>query len=72
MNKQDAPERIHLAGWPEYRERHAVCPRCHGEDIEQTTLGFVLAVYDTNRASCSCGWKGIVDDLVPNPNKETQ
>lgn len=50
----------------DYYEQHAVCPRCFSRDkaLEQGTVGTLLD-YDQNRATCDCGWRGIVHELIP-------
>lgn len=55
-----------LASSPGYYQRHACCPVCYSQDMEQTTIGCLLG-YDTNAAHCICGWKGIVHDLIAHP-----
>lgn len=45
------------------------CPNCGAtEGILQTTaMPLILpGVKDNNKAACGCGWKGRVDDLVPD------
>lgn len=55
--------------YKQYRLNHQCCPSCGGTDIHTTTIGYILidpATYkDCNRASCFCGWDGIVHNLVP-------
>jgi hypothetical protein len=53
----------------EYMAAHVACPQCFGRDVEQTCVGYLPGDYvepfqDSNRASCGCGWSGIVHDLV--------
>ncbi len=55
-----------------YDLEHAVCPQCGSEPGERTCMGYVVLpgqkMQDRNHTSCTnpaCGWKGIVDDLVP-------
>ncbi len=52
-----------------YYDNHQVCPNCFCRPVETTTLGFVMHhdFKDANQAWCSCGWTGIVDDLLPEP-----
>ena len=50
----------------EYRNEHALCPKCLNKDVGSTTVGCISEPYkDTNHAHCKCGWEGIVHDLVP-------
>ena len=54
-----------------YESDHALCPDCGNVDLCRTTMGMVLLpggspYEDRNKAWCSCGWKGIVDQMVPN------
>lgn len=55
-----------------YRNLHRVCPKCWEHPVEVTTLGIVVSpdMKDDNQCWCSCGWSGIVDDLMPEPPKE--
>lgn len=46
-----------------YYKKHVACPVCGGTEIRQTYVGYVVPP-DKNSAICSCGWKGIVDELV--------
>ena len=56
-----------------YWSLHSKCPKCKSDMVE-TTLLFLFesrnenGVYevkkDRNCASCLCGWKGIVHDMV--------
>ena len=48
-----------------YDQEHKCCPRCGGSmgELEVTCKG-IVGPPDTNRASCGCGWVGIVDELV--------
>lgn len=49
-----------------YREAHERCPKCKGDFVETTCMGFFGN--DRNRANClSCGWVGIVHDMVSAP-----
>ena len=45
-----------------YYEKHRYCPKCGSPFVEYTTAGWVDI--DRNKARCSCGWTGIVDDLL--------
>ena len=51
-----------------YRKLHQCCPICLSDDICHTTMAVLYNrqghLYDRNRASCSCGWAGIVHHLV--------
>jgi hypothetical protein len=53
----------------DYYLAHSVCPTCGQDDIERTCIGYVFydieKFKDENRATCACGWKGIVHDLQP-------
>ena len=51
----------------EYRDAHSACPACGHDDVEQTCGGAVMfrGDEDHNHATCPCGWKGIVHELVP-------
>lgn len=58
-----------------YRRIHKYCPRCGSGSISRTVVDFPFdpnnktAYKDRNRTTCdSCGWKGIVHDLVPGRN----
>ncbi len=43
----------------------ALCPGCRKTfGGEVTTVGFIGGV-DRNRATCACGWKGLVSELIP-------
>lgn len=46
----------------EYYKSHVACPVCGSVETGQTYLGF-LRPPDLNKAWCSCGWEGVVDDL---------
>jgi len=46
-----------------YYDAHRRCPRCGSNQIERTTVGYIVPP-DENRATCGCGWTGIVHDLV--------
>jgi hypothetical protein len=51
-----------------YRDAHQRCPECNGDQIEETCMGTIQLTedyVDSNYAYCGCGWKGIVDDLLP-------
>jgi superfamily II helicase len=55
--------------YTEYHEKHKYCPNCGDNNYEQTLAGYVMGnngnIKDENRCIChSCGWKGIVDELV--------
>lgn len=49
----------------EYRKEHVCCPECGSTLLEVTCVGY-LGEKDENRATCTCGWEGIVDDLIPD------
>lgn len=40
---------------------HRVCPQCRSNNFERTTGPFI----ERNSVRCSCGFKGITSDLVP-------
>ena len=51
-----------------YNENHRRCPDCSGLELETTLMGCIQMTddhVDSNYAYCSCGWKGIVHDLLP-------
>jgi hypothetical protein len=48
----------------EYYENHKVCPKCKCKDYEKTLVAYIVLGKDLNRVHCSCGFIGIVDDLV--------
>ncbi len=52
--------------WPAYRAAHVSCPKCGSTRMgETTTMGFGLPP-NRNRTVCAaCGWRGMVDDLLP-------
>lgn len=51
----------------EYKKEHVCCPECGSTSLEQTCGGFMnLQNKDENQVNCVCGWKGIVDDLIPD------
>lgn len=43
-------------------KNHECCPMCGSKEVETTCAGYI--VKNENRAKCSCGWIGIVDDMV--------
>ena len=51
-----------------YYLTHSLCPNCGKDDVERTCVGQWFrdseTFKDKNKAMCSCGWVGIVDDLV--------
>lgn len=56
----------------QYDDQHTYCPECGGENISHTLKGIMLPddhskYRDTNRATCQCGWEGIVHDLTEEP-----
>lgn len=57
----------------EYYNEHAVCPVCKaGGSVYATTAGN-LGPRDTNKAVCGkCGWRGIVDEMVPRPTSQKE
>ena len=49
----------------EYSRLHSSCPSCGGQKVEKTCMGF-MGPEDWNHAMChSCGWTGIVHEMVP-------
>ena len=52
-----------------YYYRHMACPTCKSIHLTTTYMGIILnldnmdSYKDTNIATCSCGWKGMVHDL---------
>ena len=56
-----------------YYLMHSLCPNCGRGDVERTCLGYIFygaKTKDENRATCSCGWKGIVHELQPVKEKD--
>jgi hypothetical protein len=53
-----------------YYPKHCCCPSCGSDSIETTCVGYMFEDIETakdgNRATCGCGWRGIVHDLVPS------
>ena len=53
-----------------YYSMHSLCPSCGKDDVERRCIGQWFrdseTFKDENKAMCSCGWVGIVHDLVPN------
>jgi hypothetical protein len=56
----------------DYYEVHKACPSCGNTSTSQTYVGGSIPVVgheyvhtDPNRATCNCGWQGMVEDLVP-------
>jgi len=45
---------------------HVACPKCGNTSLETTCVGYIGE--DRNRATCECGWKGTVHDMVPKIN----
>lgn len=45
-----------------YYENHRFCPICGNNKLEYTCVGYLDI--DRNRATCICGWRGIVDNLI--------
>jgi len=50
-----------------YRE-HKRCPKCGNATLYQNYVGFIerhgVIYKDMNDASCKCGWRGMVHDLI--------
>lgn len=56
-----------------YNRMHQFCPKCGSKCIRRGLVGIPLinrqTYRDRNKAVCeTCGWKGIVDDLVAGKN----
>ena len=53
----------------EYDKDHEVCPKCYMKDMFVTCICFIFIknkVYkNENECNCRCGWRGIVDDMIP-------
>jgi hypothetical protein len=51
-----------------YYSQHSLCPACRSSSLETTTIGCISANpdehFDSNTATCECGWSGPIDDLV--------
>ncbi len=50
-----------------YYKAHVVCPNCGNKKMSQTYIWYPiwdLNSRDENECKCSCGWTGIVHDLV--------
>lgn len=63
-------QRLHrLDRWRRYRKLHNVCPTCGSGDVLTTCVGYTEPP-NMNRATCRCGWKGRVDDLVAKTSPE--
>mgnify|MGYP003562727810 CR=1 FL=1 len=55
-----------IAEDPYYKD-HAICPECKTANYKTTLVAYISPVKkDSNKVECSCGWKGKVDDLVPD------
>ncbi len=66
-----------LQTYNNYYRQHQRCPSCKSDDLEVTTLGCLVGripeAIDINRATCcNCGWRGTVNDLVPDPKVSNQ
>lgn len=51
----------------QYYNKHRFCPQCGNEEVSRTCVGSLrvsIVSPDTNKATCKCGWVGIVHDLV--------
>lgn len=54
-----------------YDKQHQVCPNCGSPSFSSTYAGYIAVVdryqnfKDENCVKCSCGFEGIVHDLVP-------
>lgn len=55
-----------------YRELHECCPQCNSNTIETTCVGYTMInpveFQDGNKATCCCGWRGTVHDMVQKNN----
>lgn len=56
-----------------YNRMHRFCPKCGSRYIRRGLVGIPIlhtqTYRDRNTAECeTCGWKGIVDDLVAGKN----
>lgn len=56
----------------QYYAAHARCPQCQAtRSTTQTYMGYIMVIgredqyKDENTATCKCGWKGIVDEMMP-------
>jgi hypothetical protein len=58
----------HIAAWDKmwggYYDQHAICPICKKRSFRVTLLGYSNPP-DLNRVTCSCGWVGKRDDMIP-------
>ena len=59
-----------------YHTEHYCCPVCHSKNYSSTLAGFAYDpanpkdYVDHNSCHCySCGWEGVVHQLVPKPEK---
>jgi hypothetical protein len=79
MKQRRLPSGLIVADFPESPEVHAqrlsrlqqawdnlhrCCPQCGAESIERTCMGHLGIADNVNRATCACGWRGKVCDLV--------
>lgn len=51
-----------------YYKTHVCCPSCNNQKFSQTYIWYPIwneTSMDENECKCSCGWIGIVHDLVP-------
>jgi hypothetical protein len=60
----------------QYHKEHYCCPVCQSKNYSCTMVGFIYDpghpedYKDSNSVHCyTCGWKGVVHDLVPKPPK---
>jgi peptide deformylase len=69
---QDAiEERNPLIGEDLYYKEHKACPQCGSTQYQTTLIAYISPVEkDENRVRCSCGWTGIMHDLVPEKSYE--
>jgi hypothetical protein len=74
--KPPTPEERQAArteAYRQYGELHKCCPQCGGKNICQTCIGYVMTdpskYEDRNQATCQCGWRGVVHDMVPEKSE---
>lgn len=48
----------------EYDNNHKACPKCGNTELMNTYVDYISGK-DLNKAECSCGWRGIIDECVP-------
>lgn len=69
--KQETPFEQVVAA---YRVAHTYCPQCGSARLTTTTMGHLPSsrgeYRDTNRATCECGWRGTVHQLISLPQRD--